>query len=126
MHRRPPGFPASVLILSSLALIFLFSSGVSAQDVPYTTGTWDAAEFGNHRARIRVVSEADAVRARIPWRRRDRDPGKKNIIMVDLRLFRVNTTSTICRMRVREGVTRECNTPSRSRLPMKPGFSATS
>lgn len=85
MHRRPPGFPASVFILSSLALIFLFSSSVSAQDVPYTTGTWDAAEFGNHRARVRVVSEADAVRARIPWRRRDRDPGKKNIIMVDSR-----------------------------------------
>jgi len=46
---------------------------------------WDQDHLGNHRAVLRVNTTTDAVRARIPWRRRDTDPGKKAFIVVDAR-----------------------------------------
>ena len=39
--------------------------------------------LGNHRAVVRVEQKADAVVVKIPWRRRDRDPERKQIIVVD-------------------------------------------
>jgi hypothetical protein len=39
--------------------------------------------MGNHRAVVRVEQKADAVVVKIPWRRRDRDPERKQIIVVD-------------------------------------------
>lgn len=66
-------------------LAFLPCSKVSAQDVFLTTGEWNNAELGNHRAVVQVAPEADAVWVRIPWRRRDWNPEKKNIIVVDSR-----------------------------------------
>lgn len=55
----------------------------TAPPLAYTTGTWDADTLGNHRVVIEVASAAEAVRARIPWRRRDTAPDKKNLIVVD-------------------------------------------
>ena len=52
---------------------------------PYGTGTWDPDTYGNHRAVIRVARKAEAVWAHIPWRRRDPDPDKKQILVVDFR-----------------------------------------
>jgi hypothetical protein len=49
----------------------------------YGTGTWDAEAYGNHRALVRVEEKADAVWVHIPWRRRDRDPEKMNVIFID-------------------------------------------
>lgn len=49
----------------------------------YGTGSWDADSLGNHRAVIEVKSGANAVRAHIPWRRRDLNPELKNVIMID-------------------------------------------
>src|SRR5512137_2246637 len=51
--------------------------------IPYTTGTWDANALGNHRVVLEVDSPADAVRARIPWRRRDTNPEKKSLLVFD-------------------------------------------
>lgn len=39
--------------------------------------------LGNHRACIRFDGEADAVRVCVPWRRRDRHPEQKAVILVD-------------------------------------------
>jgi hypothetical protein len=66
-------------LLSLCALLF------SAREdrVHHGTGTWDATAFGNHRAVIRVAQQADAVFVRIPWRRRDLDPEKKHIVLMD-------------------------------------------
>ena len=50
---------------------------------PYTTGSWDADKLGNHRVVLEVSVAADAVRAHIPWRRRDTSPEKKNLILID-------------------------------------------
>jgi hypothetical protein len=52
-------------------------------EVPYRTGTWDADALGNHRAIVQVDSPAEAVRVRIPWRRRDAAPEKKNVLVFD-------------------------------------------
>ena len=71
------------LYLSALCLVILlslFAAWNSVNEIPYTTGEWDAAGYGNHRAIVHVDTEAGAVRVRIPWRRRDHDPEKKNII----------------------------------------------
>lgn len=49
----------------------------------YGTGTWDADSLGNHRVVVAVDKPADAVLATLEWRRRDRNPEEKNVIVVD-------------------------------------------
>lgn len=76
-------------ICSYLACFFLlplFSSALplGAQDaVPYSTGDWDADSLGNHRAVIHVAEAADAVFIHVPWRRRDPQPERKNILVFE-------------------------------------------
>ncbi len=72
----PMGAPSS-------AAAFAVSSAPAAQELRYGTGSWDAAKYGNHRAVVRVEAKADAVYARVPWRRRDTNPEKKNVVVVD-------------------------------------------
>ena len=54
-----------------------------AEPVKYATGNWSPDQWGNHRARISVAGPADAVWVRMPWRRRDDRPERKEIIVVD-------------------------------------------
>jgi hypothetical protein len=63
--------------------LLLFGANLQPNDVPYGTGTWDAAVLGNHRAVIHVSERDDVVTVHIPWRRRDSDPQKKNVIVID-------------------------------------------
>ena len=94
-------------LLVLLAVVVAQSNSQSLSDVPRGVGTWSAVakhgeeELGNHRAvvyvddgaeriliptvqpKIRPTPEADAVWVRIPWRRRDAAPEKKDIIIVD-------------------------------------------
>ena len=58
------------------------SEGAGAQ-IRYSTGAWDANKLGNHRAVIQVKDQADAVRVLLPWRRCDKNPENKNIIIID-------------------------------------------
>ncbi len=70
----------------SLILIFILMAApvwCGLQEVPFSTGNWDASIFGNHRAVIHVDTSAPAVRVRVPWRRRDLNPAEKKIIVVD-------------------------------------------
>ncbi len=53
------------------------------QIVPYGVGPCWPMEYGNVRARLKVVDKADAVRVHVPWRRRDSSPESKNIFLVD-------------------------------------------
>ncbi len=58
----------------------------SLQEIPYGVGSWDEDLYGNHRVLIRLSAEAeekDAVWIHIPWRRRDLQPEKKAVILVD-------------------------------------------
>ena len=56
---------------------------LGAQEVPFGIGEWDPDSLGNHRAVVRVYVNSDAVRVRIPWRRRDRGPERKRLIILD-------------------------------------------
>ena len=75
---------AAALFLTALIVLSL-ASALSAQDVPHSVGTWDPDSAGNQRAVVRVLGPADAVWARVPWRRRDADPGRKDVFVVDAR-----------------------------------------
>jgi hypothetical protein len=43
---------------------------------------WEA-KLGHHRACVQVAEKAPAVQVLIPWRRRDRDANRKNIVVTD-------------------------------------------
>ncbi len=63
----------------------LFSgTTVAAADMTYGVADkpWPAP-LGNHRVRIHVARQAGAVWAHIPWRRRDRSPQDKGIVVHD-------------------------------------------
>jgi hypothetical protein len=79
-----------------LAALPLLTAGTpQSGDSPYGVGDWDPETgVGNHRAVVRVEMPAApkavraagkpaAVRVTIPWRRRDVEPEKKNVIVVD-------------------------------------------
>jgi len=51
--------------------------------VPYGVGDWDAQRLGNHRVVLNVTDRSAAVAVHVPWRRRDHDPEKKAVILVD-------------------------------------------
>ncbi|MCL5005966.1 MAG: DUF6067 family protein [Acidobacteria bacterium] len=51
--------------------------------VRYGVGPCWPRELGDVRAELRVGDKADAIWARIPWRRRDREPQNKAVILVD-------------------------------------------
>jgi len=69
-------------ILCVTAVLFA-GCALFSEDVPYGTGTWDSASLGNHRVVVHVSERDDAVFAHIPWRRRDFDPQRKDIIVMD-------------------------------------------
>ncbi|MGH7659059.1 MAG: glycoside hydrolase domain-containing protein, partial [Gemmatimonadales bacterium] len=69
--------------LLAASLFLLLPSVLPAQSVPYGVGQWNPDSLGNHRAVVQVDAPADAVRLHIPWRRRDRHPGTKRIIVTD-------------------------------------------
>ena len=55
-----------------------------ADGVPYGVPDKPWGEgLGHHRALVQVTEKADAVWARLPWRRRDADADKKHIIVID-------------------------------------------
>ena len=89
------------LVLLSL----LGANTLPAQTVPsdylYGTGEWDAGSLGNHRAVVAVDKPCDAVLAVLQWRRRDTDPDKKDIIVID-----AATGQRITNV-VRHGITQE-------------------
>lgn len=54
---------------------------LAAQQPAYGVGSWPADSLGNQRAVLRVDAAAPAVRAHIVWRRRDRHPETKRLIV---------------------------------------------
>ncbi|MDZ7739766.1 MAG: DUF6067 family protein [Bacteroidales bacterium] len=71
-----PGF------LGLLITVLLFAA-CNNQDavIKYTTGEWNADSLGYHRIVIRCNTDADAVFVEVPWRRRDREPWNKAVII---------------------------------------------
>ena len=72
-----------VIVMAAMMSIGL-GAGPQAPEIKYGVGSWDPeAGLGNHRAVVRVEASVAAVRVRIPWRRRDADPGKKDLLVFD-------------------------------------------
>ncbi|MCC6443246.1 MAG: hypothetical protein IT210_07295 [Armatimonadetes bacterium] len=74
-------------------------TGVPGAEAPFGVPArpWEEG-YGNHRARVQVSEKAEAVRVRIPWRRRDLEPEKRHIQVVDAATGK--EVSNIARIRV--------------------------
>lgn len=69
-----------------LFVLFLVTcANVFSQELPHSIckNCWNPDSLGNHRVAIRVTSSGKYAKALIPWRRRDRNPGDKRIIIED-------------------------------------------
>jgi hypothetical protein len=83
----------NLMILAMMTVLTLAASGpiLPREDVKYGVGRWDPESgLGNHRAVVRVealsaaaAKRLTAARVVIPWRRRDADPDRKNVLVVD-------------------------------------------
>jgi hypothetical protein len=74
-------------IKTCLLLLMVLSASVSlanAQDVPYHVGnnTWNPDSLGNHRAVVKVMSQAKVAAVIIPWRVRQMNPDQQ-VVVVD-------------------------------------------
>jgi hypothetical protein len=94
VSRLRPGEIVLGLFLVASAVVWMI--GGFAQDMKFGVGSWNPESgLGTHRVIVRVEalsvsrapsskkSEPSAVRVVIPWRRRDLEPEKKNIIVID-------------------------------------------
>lgn len=63
---------------------------INAQNIPYTTGTWNPDTLGNHRVVVEVGDIAEAVSVQVDWRRRDHHPENINVIVTDANLHRID------------------------------------
>lgn len=68
-----------------VTLVLSVNDGSAAEAAPWNVAAqpWPEA-LGNHRARVQVEQKADAVKVRLSWRRRDHEPERKNVVIVDL------------------------------------------
>ena len=69
------------LLLATLIVSCAATRSARGQQPGYGLGSWPADSLGNQRVVLRVDAAAVAVRAHIPWRRRDRHPETKRIII---------------------------------------------
>ena len=97
-----------ISLATAAVTLAVLAAAPTPRNVKYSVGKWDPESgLGNHRAVVRVealapgrpgvpvknggrpvmtaesAKAAAAVRLLIPWRRRDADPEKKNIIVID-------------------------------------------
>ena len=81
--RRHWHFTAPLPLLTAASML-LAGRAFALDEAPYGVAKEPWAEgLGNHRAVVRVEQKADAVVVKIPWRRRDHDPERKQILIVD-------------------------------------------
>ncbi len=66
---------------ASAAVVLLTVMTLRPQNAARPSLRWDGSVLGNHRAVVLVAAPADAVRVRIPWRRRDAAPEKKAVLV---------------------------------------------
>jgi hypothetical protein len=77
MKTLPAAIAILLAVMSTGAAFALDEVAYGVAKEPWTEG------LGNHRAIVRVEQKTDAVLVRIPWRRRDRDPKRKQILVMD-------------------------------------------
>jgi len=82
--------PIWTIVPTVLLILLLFSFQILRAEENFicrvSSSPWDPdSGLGNHRALVRVKQKADAVFVHIPWRRPDRDPKKKKVLVVEAR-----------------------------------------
>ena len=65
------------------------------KEIEYNTGKWKVDTLGYHRVVIENRFDADAVFVEVPWRRRDREPWNKAVILISKDLDQV-VTNVFC------------------------------
>jgi hypothetical protein len=66
-----------------LILILFLASGCTRDSQIYTIADEPWTEsFGNHRAVLHIEGDAETVQIVIPWRRHDRDPQDRMLLLV--------------------------------------------
>ena len=76
--------PVAALAGLVAAFVLLAGRAFALDEASYDVAKEPWAEgLGNHRAIVHVEQKADAVLVKIPWRRRDHDPERKQILIVD-------------------------------------------
>ena len=90
-----------LLLLAVLCAMLLCAAADAEEDVARGVSSWPVGDLGNHRARVRVDQPSDAIWAHIPWRRRDRAPQDRNVVVVQA------APSEHLRNVVRAAITRE-------------------
>jgi hypothetical protein len=81
--------------IAAALLLFALPAALAAQEVPYRIGRWDPDSLGNHRAVLRVTAPARAVQVTIPWRRRDAEPERKQVVVTTTSGLRVGNVVAI-------------------------------
>lgn len=71
-----------VILVGLIAMSSCSPSTTGEEGIPYGTGSWQPDTLGNQRVVLRVKGYEKAVKAEIPWRRRDQNPGDKMIILL--------------------------------------------
>ncbi len=70
-------------LICNLSAAGLDAQGLEIPVAEYGTGSWAFRNFGNHRALVTVEQPGNAVKVLIPWRRHDKDPEKKAVLVYD-------------------------------------------
>ena len=73
-----------ILLIFIIAGLKLYSKDFVAPLHPvakYGIASWTEKGRGNHRALVAINAPVKGVRVKIPWRRRDANPGKKKIVV---------------------------------------------
>ena len=79
-------------------MAFVAGAGTSsAQAIPWRLGRWNPDSFGNQRVVLHVADPGTqrAVRALIPWRRRDAQPEQKRLIVTNAAGQRVTNVALL-------------------------------
>ncbi len=72
-----------IILLSLSAITGNATTHILPSEQIYGTGMWNADSLGNHRIVVHVDRSADAVLASLDWRRRDRNPELKELLVID-------------------------------------------
>lgn len=70
-------------LIAMCSAISLSAQEFQPSEAWYGIDFWTPDTLGNHRVVVRVDEKSDAVRADIPWRRKDYDAARKGIIIID-------------------------------------------
>jgi hypothetical protein len=83
------------LLPSAAALLVSLVCAASAQEPPHVVARWNPDSFGNHRVVVAVSESVPAVRTHVTWRRRERHPEAKRILV-----YPANDTARVRNVRI--------------------------